>query len=131
MPRSISTRTAAASFTHGLTAVTFLAEAYAPKPDEWILVHTAAGGLGTFTLDSLVILGVYICRAGLLLTQLATARGVKVIGTTSSEEKARIAKENGAEEMIIYTKEDTVARVLEITGGEGVHAVFDGVGKDT
>jgi NADPH2:quinone reductase len=54
-----------------------------------------------------------------------------VIGTTSSEEKAKIAKENGAKEMIIYTKEDTVARVLEITGGEGVHAVFDGVGKDT
>jgi NADPH:quinone reductase-like Zn-dependent oxidoreductase len=54
-----------------------------------------------------------------------------VIGTTSSEEKAKIARENGATEMIIYTKEDTVARVLEMTGGEGVHAVFDGVGKDT
>jgi len=57
--------------------------------------------------------------------------GAKVIGTTSSEEKAKLAKENGASEMIIYTKEDTVARVLEITGGEGVAAVFDGVGKDT
>ena len=54
-----------------------------------------------------------------------------MIGTTSSEEKAQIAKANGAKEMIVYTKEDTVARVLEITGGQGVHAVFDGVGNDT
>jgi NADPH:quinone reductase len=72
----------------------------------------------------------FVC-AGLLLTQIASSRGVNVIGTTSTEQKAQIAKENGAKEMIIYTKEDTVARVLEITGGEGVHAVFDGVGKDT
>lgn len=67
----------------------------------------------------------------MLFTQYATMLGAKVIGTTSSEEKAKLAKENGASEMIIYTKEDTVARVLEITGGEGVAAVFDGVGKDT
>jgi len=113
LPDTISTRTAAAILTQGLTALTFLSEAYAPKQGDWILVHTAAGGLG------------------LLITQLASALGAKVIGTTSSEEKAKIAKENGATEMIIYTKEDTVARVLEITGSEGVHAVFDGVGKDT
>lgn len=68
---------------------------------------------------------------GLCFTQLLANIGAKVIGTTSSEEKARIAKEHGATEMIIYTKEDTVSRVLEITKGEGVSAVFDGVGKDT
>lgn len=110
---SISTRLGAASFTQGLTALTFITEAYPVKAGEWILVHTAAGGLGLF------------------FTQLMAHVGAKVIGTTSSEEKARIAKEHGATEMIIYTKEDTVARVLEITNGEGVSAVFDGVGKDT
>ena len=75
--------------------------------------------------------GLKLCCVGLLFTQIAASRGVNVIGTTSSEEKAQIAKENGAKEMIIYTKEDIVTRVLEITNGEGVHAVFDGVGKDT
>ncbi|KAF8582155.1 NAD-P-binding protein [Ramaria rubella] len=113
LPSTISTRVAAASLVQGLTALTFMTEAYEPQPGDWILVHTAAGGLG------------------LLFTQIATARGAKVIGTTSTEEKAKLAKANGATEIIIYTKEDTVARVLEITGGEGVHAVFDGVGKDT
>ncbi|KIJ53606.1 hypothetical protein M422DRAFT_73896 [Sphaerobolus stellatus SS14] len=113
LPSTIPTRLAASSFTQGLTAITFLNEAYHPKPGEWILIHTAAGGLG------------------LIMTQYASRLGAKVIGTTSSEEKAKLAKENGATEMIIYTKEDTVARVLEITGGEGVSAVFDGVGKDT
>lgn len=78
-----------------------------------ILIHTVAGGLG------------------LLMTQLAKYRGATVIGTTSTKEKAEIAKAHGADYVILYPVENTVERVLEITKGEGVHAVFDGVGKDT
>lgn len=66
--------------------------------------------------------------------QLLSARGVRVIGTTSTKEKAALAKAHGAWEVLLYAgpdKEDIAARVLELTGGEGVHAVFDGVGKDT
>jgi NADPH2:quinone reductase len=76
-------------------------------------VHTVAGGLG------------------LLFAQLGKARGATVIGTTSTQAKADLAKANGADHVILYPVEDTVKRVLEITNGEGVHAVFDGVGKDT
>ena len=78
-----------------------------------VLVHTVAGGLG------------------LLFTAYAKARGATVIGTTSSAEKAEIAKSFGADHVILYPKENTVARVLQLTSGRGVHAVFDGVGKDT
>ena len=97
----------------GLTAITTMTEAYYVKKGDIILVHTVAGGLG------------------LSFTAYAKSRGATVIGTTSSEAKAAIAKSYGADHVILYTKEDTVRRVLEITGGEGVHAVFDGVGKDT
>jgi len=65
-----------------------------------------------------------------LITQLAKARGATVIGSTSTEEKAAIAKSNGADHVILYKDEDIVMRVLEITNGAGVHAVYDGVGKD-
>lgn len=58
-------------------------------------------------------------------------RGAIVIGTTSTEDKAKLARANGADHVILYRQEDTVQRVLEITNGEGVHAVYDGVGKDT
>ena len=78
-----------------------------------ILIHTVAGGLG------------------LLFTAYAKSRGATVIGTTSTPEKAEIAKSYGADYVILYPKENTVQRVLELTNGEGVHAVFDGVGKDT
>ena len=54
-----------------------------------------------------------------------------MIGTTSTPEKAALAKAHGADHVILYTKEDVVQRVLELTHGEGVHAIFDGVGKDT
>lgn len=76
-------------------------------------MHTVAGGLG------------------LLFAQLGKAIGATVIGTTSTQAKADLAKANGADHVILYPVEDTVKRVLEITNGEGVHAVFDGVGKDT
>ena len=90
-----------------------MTEAHYVNKDEIILVHTVAGGLG------------------LAFTAYAKSRGATVIGTTSSEEKATLAKSYGADHVILYTKENTVQRVLEITNGEGVHAVFDGVGKDT
>lgn len=113
MPESVSTRTAAAALLQGLTAVSFVEEAYPVKKGDTILIHTAAGGLG------------------LLLTQLAKNVGATVIGTTSTAAKAELAKANGADHVILYPVEDTVKRVLELTNGVGVDAVFDGVGKDT
>ena len=97
-----------------MTAITFIHEAYEVKAGDWILVHAAAGGLG------------------LIFCQLCKAKGAHVIGTTSTEEKAALAKANGAEHVILYGKGESVPdRVLELTGGQGVHAIFDGVGKDT
>ncbi|KIJ97894.1 hypothetical protein K443DRAFT_104850 [Laccaria amethystina LaAM-08-1] len=113
VPESVSTRTAAAALLQGLTAVSFVEEAYPVKKGDTILIHTAAGGLG------------------LLLTQLAKNIGATVIGTTSTAAKAELAKANGADHVILYPVEDTVKRVLEITNGVGVDGVFDGVGKDT
>lgn len=90
-----------------------MTESYNVKKGDVILIHTVAGGLG------------------LLFTAYAKLRGATVIGTTSTPEKAEIAKSYGADYVILYPKENTVQRVLEITNGEGVHAVYDGVGKDT
>ncbi|KAI0785393.1 NAD-P-binding protein [Irpex lacteus] len=86
------------------TAITQMTESYNVKKGDTILIHTVAGGLG------------------LLFTAYAKLRGAT---------KAEIAKSYGADHVILYTKENTVQRVLEITKGEGVHAVYDGVGKDT
>ncbi|KAL0951871.1 hypothetical protein HGRIS_008531 [Hohenbuehelia grisea] len=113
IPDSISTLTAAAALVQSLTAVTFFEEAYQVKKGDVILIHTVAGGLG------------------LLFTQLAKHIGATVIGTTSTEEKSKLAKENGTDHVILYKQEDTVERVLELTNGQGVDAIFDGVGKDT
>ncbi|KAG6888329.1 hypothetical protein C0992_008829 [Termitomyces sp. T32_za158] len=113
VPDNVSTRIAAAALLQGLTAYTFTEEAYNVKKDDNILVHTVAGGLG------------------LLLAQLVHARGATVIGTTSTPEKAELAKKHGTDHVILYKNEDTVSRVLEITNGEGVDGVFDGVGQDT
>lgn len=113
VPESVPICTAAAGLTQGATALTFITEAYNVQKGDIILVHTVAGGLG------------------LLFTQLIKWRGGTVIGTTSTPEKAEIAKAHGADHVILYTQEDTVKRVLELTNGEGVHAIFDGVGKDT
>lgn len=110
---SIPARTAVAALLQGATAVSFMEEAYNVQKDDVILIHTIAGGLG------------------LLFCQFAKYRGATVIGTTSTDEKAELAKRNGADHVIVYKRENTVQRVLEITNGEGVHAVFDGVGKDT
>ncbi|KAL4067285.1 hypothetical protein V8B97DRAFT_2062609 [Scleroderma yunnanense] len=112
-PDSISPLIAAASLIQGVTTISFMEEAYNVQKGDFILIHTVAGGLGT------------------LMCQLAKSRGAIVIGTTSTKEKGEYAKKNGADHVILYKEEDTVARVLEITNGEGVHAIFDGVGKDT
>ncbi|KAH7886250.1 hypothetical protein F5I97DRAFT_1237227 [Phlebopus sp. FC_14] len=113
VPDSVSSLAAASVLLQGITAISFMEEAYKVKKDDVVLIHTIAGGLG------------------LLFCQLAKLRGATVIGTTSTAEKAALAKANGADYVIIYKKENTVQKVLEITNGEGVHAVFDGVGKDT
>ncbi|KAG1830803.1 hypothetical protein EV424DRAFT_1374565 [Suillus variegatus] len=113
IPESVSSLTAVSALVQGLTAISFMEEAYNVQKGDTILIHTVAGGLG------------------LLMTQLAKSRGAIVIGTTSTPEKASLAKANGADHVILYKNEDTVARVLELTNGEGVHAIFDGVGKDT
>jgi len=88
-------------------------EAYELKKGDTILIHTVAGGFG------------------LIAAQYAKYKGATVIGTTSTEAKAELARAHGADHVILYTKEDTVKRVLEITNGVGVDAVYDGVGKDT
>ena len=97
----------------GVTAYNALLGPNPLKAGDVVLVHTVAGGLG------------------LLFAQLIKARGATVIGTTSTPAKAALARAHGADHVILYTQEDTVQRVLELTGGEGVHAIFDGVGKDT
>jgi len=113
LPPSITPLASVVTGAQALSALAFMTEAHNVKKGETILVHTVAGGLG------------------LNFAQIAKARGAIVIGTTSNEEKAALARAHGADHVIIYTKEDTVQRVLEVTKGEGVHAVFDGVGKDT
>jgi NADPH2:quinone reductase len=113
VPEGVSAATAAAALTQGLTAITFMNEAYNVQKGDTVFVHTVAGGLG------------------LLFAQYAKLRGATVIGTTSTKEKAELAKKAGADHVILYKDEDVVKRTLEITEGKGVHAVFDGVGKDT
>ena len=116
IPDSIDTKTAAASILQALTAVTLIRDAHEVKKGDWILVTAAAGGVG------------------LWLCQLLKSIGAHVIATASTEEKRNLAKQNGAEVLLEYHEEDRdvfVKKVLEITGGEGVHAVFDSVGKST
>lgn len=113
VPEGIETETAAAVMLQGMTAHYLLRDVYAVKSGDTILVHAAAGGMG------------------LLLTQLATKLGARVIGTVSTEAKERLAREAGAAEVIRYTEADVVKEVRRLTDGAGVAAVFDAVGKDT
>jgi NADPH2:quinone reductase len=113
IPSGIKPGVAAAGILQGLTALTLIREAYHVKAGEWVLVHAAAGGVG------------------LWLVQLLRAVGAKVIGTASTPEKIELAKKNGAEFTINYSHESVVEKVKEFTGGVGVAAVFDGVGKAT
>jgi len=113
IPDNLPYSDAAAALLQGLTAWTMVRDGYPVKKGDYILVHAAAGGVG------------------LLLCQMVNLLGATVIGTVSSEEKAQLAKANGAHHVIISTKENIVARVNEITNGLGCHAVLDGVGAAT
>jgi len=109
----VEARMAAAVMLQGMTAHYLTHSSFPIQEGQTALVHAAAGGVG------------------LLLCQLAKMRGATVIGTASTEEKARLAKEAGADEMILYTEQDFVEETKRITSGEGVHVVYDSVGKDT
>lgn len=113
LPPEISEPIAASIMLQGMTANYLLNRTYKVKPGDTILVHAAAGGVG------------------LLLCQWAKHLGATVIGTVSTEEKATLAKANGAAHIIYYRTENVVERVRELTGGEGVPVVYDAVGKDT
>jgi NADPH:quinone reductase len=113
LPDFIDDETAAATFLKGLTAQYLLRGAYPVKAGETILIHAAAGGVG------------------LIMCQWARHLGARVIGTVSTEEKAALARANGCDHPILYTKEDVMARVRELTGGEGLPVVYDGVGAAT
>jgi NADPH2:quinone reductase len=113
VPGGVTLQQAAAAMVQGLTADAFTSRTVAIKPGDRVLVHAAAGG------------------AGRMFCQIAAMRGAFVIGTVSSEAKAQVAREAGASETIIYTKEDFEAEVMRITGGQGVNVVYDSVGRDT
>jgi NADPH2:quinone reductase len=113
LPDAISFQTGAAMMLQGLTAQYLLRRTYRVQPGDTILIHAAAGGVG------------------LIVCQWAKALGATVIGTVSSDEKAALAKAHGCDHPIIYTRENFVERVKEITGGKGVPVVYDSIGKDT
>ncbi|MFA7670148.1 MAG: quinone oxidoreductase [Burkholderiaceae bacterium] len=113
VPDGISDEVAATHLLKGLTAYALAHEVYAIQADDYVLVHAAAGGVGS------------------LLCQWAAAKGATVIGTVGNAEKAEIAHRNGCKHVILYREEDFVQRVSEITQGEGVQVAYDSVGKDT
>ncbi len=113
LPDGISDQQAAAMMLQGLTAQYLLRRTYRVQPGDAILVHAAAGGVG------------------LIACQWAKHLGATVIGTVGSDEKAALAKANGCDHPIVYTRENFAARVMDITGGAGVAVVYDSVGKDT
>ncbi len=113
LPEAISFETGAAMMLQGLTVAYLLRRTYRVQPGETVLIHAIAGGVG------------------LIACQWAKALGATVIGTTSSAEKAALAREHGCDAVIDYGREDVARRVRELTGGEGVSVVYDGVGKDT
>jgi NADPH2:quinone reductase len=113
VPDGVTTRQAAASLLQGMTAHYLSHSTYAIQRGDAVLVHAGAGGVG------------------LLLIQMAKRLGARVLTTVSTDEKAALAREAGADETIIYTREDFAARVRELTGGEGMPVVYDSVGKTT
>ncbi|MEN8692180.1 MAG: quinone oxidoreductase [Desulfobacterales bacterium] len=113
LPESITTRQAAAMMLQGMTARYLLRGCFDVKAGDTILIHAAAGGVGS------------------IVCQWAKHLGATVIGTVGSEEKAANATENGCDYPILYTKEEFVARVKEITEGRGVDVVYDSVGQAT
>ena len=113
LPDGIEERTAAAMMLKGLTVQYLFRQTYPLKAGETILFHAAAGGVG------------------LIACQWARALGVTMIGTVSSDAKAELARQYGCAHTIVYTRENFVERVKQITGGNGVPVVYDSIGKDT
>jgi NADPH2:quinone reductase len=113
LPEAISFDQAAAMMLQGMTAQVLIRQVYPVKARDLILVHAAAGG------------------TGLILCQWASALGATVIGTVSTDAKAELAHAHGCSHTILYTKQDFVAEVSRISGGEKLPVVFDSVGKDT
>jgi NADPH2:quinone reductase len=113
IPKGMSFELAAASLLQGMTAHALSHSVYPIKVKDTVLIHAAAGGVG------------------LLLVQMAKTRGATVIGTVSTQEKAELAKTMGADHMIVYTQQDFEKETLRLTQAEGVHAVYDAIGKDT
>jgi NADPH2:quinone reductase len=113
IPTGITTRQAAAAMLQGITAHFLASSTYPLKPGDVCIVHAAAGGVGQ------------------LLCQVAKLRGARVFGTVSTEEKARIAREAGADEVILYSQQDFSAEAKRLNGGKGVQVIYDGVGRAT
>ncbi|HEY9369083.1 quinone oxidoreductase [Streptomyces sp.] len=114
LPDGVDFEAAAAVLLQGMTAHYLVNDAYPVQPGDTVLVHAAAGGMG------------------LVLTQLITHLGGRVIGTTSTPEKAQLARRAGAAEVILYSAvDDLAAEVKRLNGGQGLPVVFDGVGRDT
>jgi NADPH:quinone reductase len=113
LPPGLDERSAAAVTLQGMTAHYLTHSTYPLKPGDTALVHAAAGGVG------------------LLLIQMAKRRGARVFGTVSTRDKAALAKEAGADEVILYTEQDFEAEVMRLTDGKGVNVVYDSVAKTT
>ncbi|MCY4352299.1 MAG: quinone oxidoreductase [Gemmatimonadetes bacterium] len=113
IPSDVATKTAAAVMLQGLTAHYLVNSTYPIREGDTCLIHAAAGGVG------------------LLLVQMAKMRGARVIGTTSTEEKAALARGAGADHIILYTERDFEAEVLNLTDSKGVEVVYDSVAKAT
>ena len=113
VPAGVTDAQAASMMLKGLTAQYLIRRIHRVKAGDTILIHAAAGGVG------------------LIVCQWAKHLGATVIGTVGSDDKAKLAKANGCDHAIVYTREDFVARVAEITGGKKVPVVYDSVGKDT
>ena len=111
LPDAIADRTAAAMMLKGMTAQYLLRRSYRVQPGDFVLIHAAAGGVG------------------LIACQWANHLGATVIGTVGSDDKAALSRAHGCHHAIVYTRENFVARVKEITGGKGVAVVYDSVGK--
>jgi NADPH2:quinone reductase len=113
LPEGVDARHGAAAMLQGITAHYLASSTYPLKPGDVCIVHAAAGGVGQ------------------LLCQIARLRGARVFGTVSSEEKARIARDAGADEVILYSHQDFSAEAKRLNGGKGVAVIYDGVGQAT
>jgi NADPH2:quinone reductase len=113
LPDAVTNRQGAAAMLQGMTSHYLASSTYPLKAGDTCLIHAAAGGVG------------------LLLCQIAKMRGARVFGTVSTEEKAKLAREAGADEVILYTKVDFEAEVKRLTGAKGLQVVYDSVGETT